>query len=109
MYCFNKVVAYDLMEVSPKAELYKDVNQFCLANYNDKRILLIGGEDDVQSVSNMVYFYNVGEDEWLEESNLITARTAPSSICICSKVYVFGGQDNDGYAIETIECIDMLK
>ncbi|HMA36883.1 MAG TPA: kelch repeat-containing protein [Chloroflexia bacterium] len=65
-------------------------------------LYLAGGRDANNALLNTVYDYNIAADTWTARAPLPTVDTAPGSAVINGTLWVFGGGNPFGAALETI-------
>jgi N-acetylneuraminic acid mutarotase len=65
----------------------------------DSLIYVIGGggsQTDVWKTIATVEFYNTNTDHWTTKSNMPIANYKPGAVVVNNKIFVLGGQNNDG-------------
>ena len=72
--------------------------EFCLANFLEKYIFLIGGAQ-----SKIVSRYDIVNDTWEEMPELNESRGYASACSLGGKIYVIGGYTEDYESINSIE------
>ena len=84
---------------------------FAIANYEDKSCLLTGGaaKDNTGKwrPHGSLLIYDIAEDTWSEGAAFKVARNAHSSCVVNTKLFIFGGEDDYGMLVKTIESIEM--
>ena len=81
--------------------IVKHGSKFCLANFLDKYVFVIGGCKEIlfKSVSR----YEISNDRWIEMPELNEARAYANACSLGDNVYVIGGYDNQERFTNSIE------
>ena len=74
-----------------------------MTNFHDLYIFVNGGAFSNQRKTDEVFCYQIGVDRWARAPSMTKSRSSHSSCVLVLDLYVFGGYDENGVLLDTIE------